>query len=78
MTVQRGRLKPGRDRALGYREQPTTPPFCRPVCEIIARSRKRGADELTLEKDVSSLATPMAIVQMRRLIHLHPSQERKK
>lgn len=46
------------------------------VYEIIARSRKRGADELTLEQDASSLATPMAMVQMRRL--MHPSQSRKK
>ncbi|MDX1080417.1 pyridoxal kinase PdxY [Sinorhizobium medicae] len=46
------------------------------VYEIIARSRKRDADELTLEQDASSLATPMAMVQMRRL--LHPSQARKK
>ncbi|MCA1441894.1 pyridoxal kinase PdxY [Ensifer sp. IC4062] len=46
------------------------------VFEIIARTARRGADELTLEQDVSSLATPMAMVQMRRL--LHPSQVRKK
>ncbi|MBP1885548.1 pyridoxal kinase PdxY [Sinorhizobium mexicanum] len=46
------------------------------VFEIIARSRKRDADELTLEQDASSLATPMAMVQMRRL--LHPSQVRRK
>ncbi len=46
------------------------------VFEIIARSRKRGADELTLEQDASSLATPMAMVQMRRL--MHPSQMRPK
>lgn len=46
------------------------------VYEIIARSRKRDADELTLEQDASRLATPMAMVQMRRL--LHPSQARKK
>ncbi|TCN31791.1 pyridoxal kinase PdxY [Sinorhizobium americanum] len=46
------------------------------VFEIIARSRKRGADELTLEQDASSLATPMAMVQMRRL--MHPSQLRPK
>ncbi|OAP38896.1 pyridoxamine kinase [Sinorhizobium glycinis] len=39
------------------------------VFEVIARSRKRGADELTLEQDASSLATPMAMVQMRRLMH---------
>lgn len=46
------------------------------VFEIIARTVKRGADELTLEQDASSLATPMAMVQMRRL--LHPSQMRRK
>ncbi|MCA1368833.1 pyridoxal kinase PdxY [Bradyrhizobium sp. BRP14] len=46
------------------------------VFEIIARTSKRGADELTLELDASSLATPMAMVQMRRL--MHPSQVRKK
>ena len=36
------------------------------VFEIIARTVKRGADELTLEQDASSLSTPMAMVQMRR------------
>jgi pyridoxine kinase len=46
------------------------------VYEVIARSRKRDSDELTLEQDASSLATPMAMVQMRRL--MHPSQARKK
>lgn len=45
------------------------------VFEIVARTRKRGADELTLERDASSLATPMAMVQMRRL--MHPSQKRR-
>lgn len=45
------------------------------VFEIIARSAKRGADELTLEQDGSSLVTPMAMVQMRRL--LHPGQKRR-
>ena len=44
------------------------------VFEVIARSRKRGSDELTLEQDASSLSTPMAMVQMRRL--LHPSQKK--
>lgn len=39
------------------------------VFEIVARSAKRGADELTLEQDASSLSTPMAMVQMRRLVH---------
>ncbi|MBB5536855.1 pyridoxal kinase PdxY [Rhizobium giardinii] len=45
------------------------------VFEIIARTGKRGADELTLERDASSLVTPMAMVQMRRL--MHPSQKRR-
>ncbi|MGH7002883.1 MAG: pyridoxal kinase PdxY [Alphaproteobacteria bacterium] len=39
------------------------------VFEIMARSAKRGADELMLEADASSLSTPMAMVQMRRLVH---------
>lgn len=46
------------------------------VFEILARSVKRGSDELTLESDYSSLATPMAMVQMRRLAH--PAQARKR
>lgn len=46
------------------------------VFEIIARSVKRGADELTIEQDASSLSTPMAMVQMRRLVH--PNQVRRK
>lgn len=45
------------------------------VFEILARTAKRGADELTLEQDTSSLATPMAMVQMRRL--MHPGQKRR-
>jgi pyridoxine kinase len=45
------------------------------VFEIIARTGKRGADELTLERDASSLVTPMAMVQMRRL--MHPGQKRR-
>ena len=39
------------------------------VFEIVARTAKRGADELTLEQDASSIATPMAMVNMRRLLH---------
>ncbi|PRD43854.1 pyridoxal kinase [Phyllobacterium phragmitis] len=39
------------------------------VFEIIARAAKRGADELMLEADASSLSTPMAMVQIRRLMH---------
>lgn len=46
------------------------------VFEMLARSTKRGSDELTLESDASSLSTPMALVQMRRLVH--PSQQRKR
>ncbi|MCA1493316.1 pyridoxal kinase PdxY [Sinorhizobium alkalisoli] len=46
------------------------------IFEVIARTAKRGADELTLEQDASSLATPMAMVQMRRL--MHPGQMRRK
>ncbi len=39
------------------------------VFEILARTSKRGGDELTLETDATSLSTPMAMVQMRRLVH---------
>lgn len=39
------------------------------VYEILARSMKRQSDELTLEQDQSSLKTPMALVQIRRLMH---------
>lgn len=46
------------------------------VFEVIARTAKRGADELTLEQDAPSLAAPMAMVQMRRL--MHPGQMRRK
>ena len=46
------------------------------VFEILARTARRGGDELTLESDISSLATPMALVQMRRLIH--PAQAKKR
>lgn len=45
------------------------------VFEILARTAKRGADELTLEQDTASLSTPMAMVQMRRL--MHPGQRRR-
>lgn len=45
------------------------------VFEILARSAKRGADELTLESDAESLSTPMAMVSMRRL--LHPGRRRR-
>ncbi len=39
------------------------------VFEIMARSAKRGADELMLEADAPSLSNPMAMTQMRRLVH---------
>lgn len=39
------------------------------VYEILARSMKRQSDELTLEQDQSSLKNPMALVQIRRLMH---------
>ena len=45
------------------------------VFEIIARAAKRGADELMLETDAQSLAHPMAMVQLRRLVH--PGGERR-
>jgi pyridoxine kinase len=45
------------------------------VFEIVARTAKRGADELTLEQDASSISTPMAMVHMRRL--MHPAQSRR-
>lgn len=44
------------------------------VFEILARTAKRGGDELALESDSSSLSTPMAMVQMRRL--MHPAQRK--
>ncbi|MBT9372704.1 pyridoxal kinase PdxY [Rhizobium sp. CSW-27] len=46
------------------------------VYEVLARTAKRGGDELTLETDASSLSTPMAMVQMRHL--MHPSRGRKR
>lgn len=46
------------------------------VFEILARSVKRGADELMLFEDYSSFLTPMAMVQIRQL--LHPSRARRK
>lgn len=39
------------------------------VFEAVARAVKRGADELMLETDADSLVHPMAMVQMRRLVH---------
>lgn len=46
------------------------------VFEVLARTMKRGVNELTLETDASSLSTPMAMVQMRHL--LHPSRSKRK
>ncbi len=46
------------------------------VFEVLARTTKRGGDELTLESDSGSLSTPMAMVQMRRL--MHPAQRPRK
>lgn len=46
------------------------------VFEVLARAVKRGSNELMLASDSSSLSTPMAMVQMRRLAH--PAQRRKK
>ncbi|MBP1878855.1 pyridoxine kinase [Agrobacterium rubi] len=45
------------------------------VFEVLARTMKRGINELTLETDASSLSTPMAMVQMRHL--LHPSRSKR-
>lgn len=45
------------------------------VFEVVARAVKRQADELMLEADAQSLAHPMAMVQMRRLVH--PDGERR-
>ncbi len=46
------------------------------VYEVLARAVKRGSDELTLAADAASLSTPMAMVQLRHLVH--PAQRRKK
>lgn len=45
------------------------------VFEILARTAKVGGDELALETHASSLSTPMAMVQMRKLFH--PAQKRR-
>lgn len=44
------------------------------VFEILARAAKRGADELMLEADAASLERPMAMVQLRRLVHPNHGQ----
>jgi len=45
------------------------------VFEILARTAKRGADELTLETDAESLSHPMAMVHLRHLTH--PGKDRR-
>ena len=45
------------------------------VFEILARTAKRGGDELQLETDAQSLSHPMAMVQLRHL--LHPGRDRR-
>jgi pyridoxine kinase len=44
------------------------------VFEILARTAKRGGDELQIETDAQSLAHPMAMVQLRHLPH--PGRDR--
>jgi pyridoxine kinase len=39
------------------------------VFEVLARSARRGADELALETDAHSLSHPMAMVHLRHLTH---------
>ena len=51
--------------------QPTTAA----VYEILARTAKRGGDELQLETDAQSLSHPMAMVQLRHLTH--PGKDRR-
>jgi pyridoxine kinase len=46
------------------------------VFEILASTVKHGENELTLERDASSLSSPMAMVHMRTL--LHPSARKPK
>lgn len=45
------------------------------VYEILARTAKRGGDELQLETDAQSLSHPMAMVQLRHLTH--PGRDRR-
>lgn len=45
------------------------------VYEILARTAKRGADELQLETDSQSLSNPMSMVQLRHLVH--PGRDRR-
>ena len=46
------------------------------IFEILARTAKRGSDELGLETDSASLSAPMAMVQMRHL--MHPSRAKRR
>lgn len=46
------------------------------VFEILARTVKRGADELALESEANSLKRPFALVNMRRLARPAPPPER--
>lgn len=46
------------------------------VFELVARARKRGADELMLETDQDSLMHPMSMVQMRQLASAPSSPRR--
>jgi pyridoxine kinase len=59
----------------GEREEKALQMATSSVFEILARTMKRGSNELTLAKDSASLATPMAMVHMRKL--LHPSKGRR-
>ena len=45
------------------------------VYQILARTAKRGGDELQLETDAQSLSHPMAMVQLRHLTH--PGRDRR-
>ncbi len=53
----------------GFPEEKALQSATASVFEILARTAKRGADELMLQADAASLATPMAMVQTRRLMH---------
>lgn len=44
------------------------------VFEILARTAKRGGDELQLETDVQSLSNPLAMVQLRHLAYAGSDQ----
>ena len=44
------------------------------VFEILARTAKRGADELTLETDANSLRSPMAMIHMRQVMTRPPKR----